>query len=82
MYFFQVSDCYRRDSFYSVASRRSTYLSAAGSSYQSLVDDNGKKNEVQMYGPPSKLPPLSHPVPESWNVIEGINDLLKTCFTI
>ncbi|XP_075224819.1 sphingosine kinase 1-like [Lycorma delicatula] len=65
----EVSDCYRRDSFYSVASRQSTYLSAAGSSYQSLVE--GNKSNVQMYGPPSKLPPLSQPVPDSWHVVEG-----------
>ena len=65
----QDSDSLRRDSFYSVASRRSTYLSAVGSSYQSLVED--KKQDIVMYGPPSTLPELSQPVPQNWNVFQG-----------
>lgn len=65
----------RMDSFYSVNSRRSTFYSIGGSSFQSVFDPscdnpNGSVN-VQMYGPPSQLPSLTQPVPESWKTIEG-----------
>uniref|UniRef100_A0A1B6MNW0 sphingosine kinase n=1 Tax=Graphocephala atropunctata TaxID=36148 RepID=A0A1B6MNW0_9HEMI len=63
------SEGLRRDSFYSVASRRSTYLSVSGSSYLSLADDEDR--EVSMYGPPSSLPHLSQPVPQNWTVFQG-----------
>ncbi|RZF36056.1 hypothetical protein LSTR_LSTR005872 [Laodelphax striatellus] len=68
----EVTDCMRRrDSFYSVASRRSTYLSAAGSSYQSLVDAPASRTP-RMYGPASRLPPLSQPLPQdNWEVFSG-----------
>ncbi|KAK9502699.1 hypothetical protein O3M35_011415 [Rhynocoris fuscipes] len=56
----------RRDSFYSVGSRRSTYLSAAGSSYESLSDD-----AVHTFGPPSNLPPLGQPLPPDWVIVKG-----------
>uniref|UniRef100_A0A1B6DK62 sphingosine kinase n=2 Tax=Clastoptera arizonana TaxID=38151 RepID=A0A1B6DK62_9HEMI len=63
------SESLRRDSFYSITSRKSTYHSTTGSSYQSLVDD--KKPEIKMYGPPSTLPELSQPVPQTWQVYQG-----------
>lgn len=74
-----MSECHRRDSFYSATSKRSTYVSAASSSYHSLVDENEKK-EVHMYGPASRLPPLTHPVPDSWHVIEGISTIKSFIF--
>nr|UVW99765.1 sphingosine kinase [Sogatella furcifera] len=69
----EVTDCMRRrDSFYSVASRRSTYLSAAGSSYQSLVDAPAASRSPRIYGPASRLPPLTHPLPlDTWEVFSG-----------
>ncbi|XP_054287468.1 sphingosine kinase 2-like isoform X2 [Macrosteles quadrilineatus] len=63
------SDGVRRDSFYSVASRRSTYLSVSGSSYLSLAEDGPE--EVMMYGPASNIPALSQPVPQEWTVHQG-----------
>lgn len=65
----------RMDSFYSVNSRRSTYYSMGGSSFQSVFDpssdhNNGSVN-VQMYGPPSQLPSLTQPVPDTWTKLEG-----------
>jgi len=56
----------RRDSFYSVGSKKSTYQSIAGSSYESLVED-----PVRTFGPPSHFPPLSQPVPSNWEVVKG-----------
>uniref|UniRef100_A0A0A9WQ72 Sphingosine kinase 1 n=4 Tax=Lygus hesperus TaxID=30085 RepID=A0A0A9WQ72_LYGHE len=59
-------DAGRRDSFYSVGSRKSNYLSAAGSSYESLAEDT-----VRTFGPPSRIPPLGHPLPSEWTVVKG-----------
>lgn len=71
----------RLDSFYSVNSHRSTFYSVGGSSFQSVFDPscdnpNGNAN-VQMYGPPSQLPSLTQPVPDSWTILEGIQFNLK-----
>nr|CAD7257888.1 unnamed protein product [Timema shepardi] len=75
----------RLDSYYSATSRRSTYFSMTGSTYQSLVDSasqtkqtsNGTieprraNSNIQMYGPPSQLTGLMQPVPDHWVCIEG-----------
>lgn len=61
-----VSDEGRRDSFYSIASKKSAYHSAAGSSYESLTEEN-----VRAFGPSSTLPPLSQSLPSTWTTIEG-----------
>lgn len=61
-----ASDEGRRDSFYSVGSRKSAYHSAAGSSYESLTEDN-----MKTFGPSSTLPPLSQPPPNTWISVEG-----------
>lgn len=62
----------RLDSYYSANSRRSTYYSAANSSYQSFdstsIADGGPRH---MYGPPSQLPSLTQPVPANWKCIDG-----------
>ncbi|KAK7793386.1 hypothetical protein R5R35_009266 [Gryllus longicercus] len=73
----------RLDSYYSATSRRSTYFSTTGSSYQSLVDSasaggsgseiepRGPASSVRMYGPPSRLPALTQPAPPHWKAIDG-----------
>ncbi|XP_071450966.1 sphingosine kinase 2-like [Hetaerina americana] len=75
----------RLDSFYSVASRKSTFYSAAASSYLSAVGSSlsvssleydgsnggGMLPPARMYGPASRLPSLTQPVPSDWKVIEG-----------
>lgn len=75
----------RLDSYYSAASRRSTYFSTAGSDYRSVADNcsyigvHGGADiqprrpniNVRMYGPPSQLPALTQPVPDHWSSIEG-----------
>ncbi|XP_072153331.1 sphingosine kinase 1 isoform X4 [Bemisia tabaci] len=60
----------RRDSFHSLCSRKSTYLSAHESDYLSLSDDCNNSN-TQMFGPPSQIPALTQPVPPHWTVYEG-----------
>ncbi|KDR14977.1 Sphingosine kinase 2 [Zootermopsis nevadensis] len=75
----------RLDSYYSAASRRSTYFSTAGSDYRSVADNcsymgvhgggdiqpRRPNSNVRMYGPPSQLPALTQPVPDHWSSIEG-----------
>ncbi|KAF4518920.1 hypothetical protein B566_EDAN006758 [Ephemera danica] len=63
----------RLDSFYSAKSRSSAFYSVASSSYQSVTAPEELPYEEQacMYGPPSKLPALTQPVPEHWTTIEG-----------
>nr|CAD7445572.1 unnamed protein product [Timema bartmani] len=75
----------RLDSYYSATSRRSTYFSMTGSTYQSLVDSASQTKQtsngtieprranspIQMYGPPSQLTGLMQPVPDHWVCIKG-----------
>ncbi|XP_014279332.1 sphingosine kinase 1 [Halyomorpha halys] len=61
-----ASEDERRDSFYSVVSRKSTYLSVTSSSYESLSEEAAKT-----FGPTSGLPPLNQSLPPSWTSIEG-----------
>ncbi|XP_014257462.1 sphingosine kinase 2 [Cimex lectularius] len=56
----------RRDSFYSIGSHKSTFLSALGSSYSSLTEET-----VRTFGPPSTIPPLCQPVPSNWVTLTG-----------
>ncbi|KAL1129400.1 hypothetical protein AAG570_013927 [Ranatra chinensis] len=65
----------RRDSFYSVCSRKSTYHSAAGSSYESLTEETSRT-----FGPPSNFPPLTQPVPSNWQVISGEFVLVQAAY--
>ncbi|XP_065211930.1 sphingosine kinase 1-like isoform X2 [Planococcus citri] len=62
----------RSESFYSLNSHKSAYLSAdKTASYLSLpeVTKTTKKNTI--YGPVSHLPTLNKPVPKSWEVYQG-----------
>lgn len=66
----------RLDSWYSAASRRSTYFSTTGSSYQSTADsaagDTGiNSDRSRMYGPASQLPCLTAPLPSNWTCLRG-----------
>ncbi|CAB3370910.1 Hypothetical predicted protein [Cloeon dipterum] len=63
----------RLDSFYSAKSRSSAFYSVAASSYHSLTlpDDDQSPDAICMYGPASRLPALTQPVPSSWTVIDG-----------
>ncbi|XP_059471901.1 sphingosine kinase 2-like isoform X2 [Neocloeon triangulifer] len=62
----------RLDSFYSAKSRSSAFYSVAASSYHSLtLPDEQSPDPICMYGPASKLPSLTQPVPSNWTVIEG-----------
>lgn len=72
----------RLDSWYSATSRKSAYFSTADSMYQSVAEklSNGdaggldfpdSKVPAQMYGPASRLPALTAPVPDSWTVERG-----------
>ncbi|KAL1516968.1 hypothetical protein ABEB36_000794 [Hypothenemus hampei] len=69
----------RLDSWYSAHSRRSTYFSTGGSSYQSTTDsglgdgDNCtiRNRTRRMFGPASQLPSLTAPLPVEWKCIEG-----------
>lgn len=69
----------RADTWYSANSRKSAYFSTAESVYQSVNDqisgyDSDTENinySVQMYGPASKLPALTTPVPNTWTSETG-----------
>lgn len=62
----------RLDSWYSATSRKSAYFSSAGSDYMSVTDSKGENSElVRVYGPASRLPALTAPVPPDWKCIEG-----------
>lgn len=69
----EVGSRMRLDSFYSAKSRSSAFYSVASSSYQSITspEEQGDKDQACMYGPPSRLPTLSQPVPAHWTTIEG-----------
>lgn len=60
----------RLDSWYSAASRRSTYFSTTGSSYQSTAD-SGTSRQSRMFGPASQLPCLTAPLPPNWTQTTG-----------
>ncbi|KAK5642278.1 hypothetical protein RI129_008445 [Pyrocoelia pectoralis] len=60
----------RLDSWYSAASRRSTYFSTTGSSYQSTTEsDDGEK--PRMYGPASQIPCITASLPSNWKCLNG-----------
>lgn len=76
----------RLDSWYSANSRKSAYFSTADSMYQSVAEqlsDGGRfdgdepdgvhnsKVPSQMYGPASRIPALTTPVPNDWTVEQG-----------
>ncbi|XP_049862628.1 sphingosine kinase 2-like isoform X1 [Schistocerca gregaria] len=62
----------RLDSYYSANSRYSAYFSTADSSYRSVdVTIAGDGSPHVVYGPPSRLPALTQPVPSHWKTIEG-----------
>lgn len=73
----------RLDSWYSANSRKSAYFSTADSMYQSVAEklsDTGRvdgdsqphsKVPAQMYGPASRIPALTTPVPTEWTVEQG-----------
>ncbi|XP_055689294.1 sphingosine kinase 2 [Lutzomyia longipalpis] len=69
----------RLDSWYSATSRKSAYYSTAESIYRSVHEKSsqggsGGDNETeshQMFGPASKIPALTTPVPDTWTTIEG-----------
>jgi len=62
----------RLDSFYSAKSRSSAFYSVAASSYHSLtLPDDQSPDPICMYGPASRLPALTQPVPAHWTVVEG-----------
>lgn len=70
----------RTESFYSLNSHKSAYLSVdKTSSYQSLPEIT-KNNKKMIYGPVSQLPSLNKPVPKSWEVYQGtLNFFLVYC---
>ncbi|KAL3284427.1 hypothetical protein HHI36_018586 [Cryptolaemus montrouzieri] len=65
----------RLDSWYSAASRRTAFFSAAESSYQSTTDnetgDPANKEKPRMYGPASQLPCLNATLTPPWVCIDG-----------
>lgn len=63
----------RLDSWYSAASRRSTYFSTTGSSYQSTADSAAgvSAERSRMYGPASQLPCVTAPLPSNWTCLRG-----------
>lgn len=75
-----VSHRPRLDSWHSANSRKSAYFSTTESIYQSVADrasvygsepDDDTKYNNQVYGPPSKIPALTAPVPADWTIESG-----------
>lgn len=73
----------RLDSWHSAHSKKSAYFSTTESVYQSVGDeisdygseindlDGGGKHTNQIYGPASKIPALTAPVPADWTIETG-----------
>ncbi|XP_053687379.1 sphingosine kinase 1-like [Sabethes cyaneus] len=65
----------RIDSWYSANSRKSTYFSTVDSVYESdRASNDGAQagaNVVRMFGPPSRIPALTAPVPDTWKTVSG-----------
>ncbi|XP_059615021.1 sphingosine kinase 2-like [Phlebotomus argentipes] len=69
----------RLDSWYSATSRKSAYYSTAESIYQSVHEKSSQEGSRgddetqshQMFGPASRIPALTTPVPDTWTTIEG-----------
>uniref|UniRef100_A0A1Q3G0Z1 sphingosine kinase n=1 Tax=Culex tarsalis TaxID=7177 RepID=A0A1Q3G0Z1_CULTA len=63
----------RIDSWYSATSRKSTYFSTQDSIYESdrASNEGTTVGPNQMYGPPSRLPALTAPVPDTWKSLSG-----------
>lgn len=70
----------RLDSWHSAHSRKSAYYSTTESIYQSVADqisqygsenNDDTKHPNQIYGPASKIPALTAPVPSDWTIETG-----------
>ncbi|XP_050535384.1 sphingosine kinase 1-like isoform X2 [Daktulosphaira vitifoliae] len=60
----------RVESFSSVISKRSAFMSIHESSSFTSIPDIIEESDIRMRGPAPKIPPLSEPVPLDWEILE------------